>query len=77
MKDIRTSLSTYPLLRSDEDIMKLFGEISRDNDRILNAKLEYNECAQKYNAGIKSFPVSIFRRMFKMEPLEYYQNPEG
>ena len=77
MKDIRTSLSTYPLLRSDEDIMKLFGEISRDNDRILNAKLEYNECAQKYNAGIKSFPVSIFRRMFKMEPLECYQNPEG
>lgn len=76
LRDIRTSLSTYPVLRSDEDIMKMFGEIAKDNDRILNAKMEYNECAQKYNAGIKSFPVSVFRGLFKMEPLEYYQNDE-
>lgn len=77
LKDIRASLSTYPVLRSDEDIMRLFGEIAKDNDRILNAKLEYNECAQKYNAGIKSFPVSLFRRLYKMEPLEYYPGSEA
>ena len=77
LKDIRTSLSTYPILRSDEDIMKMFEEIAKDNDRILNAKLEYNECAQRYNAGIKSCPVSVFRGIFKMNPLEYYQNSEA
>ena len=77
LKDIRTSLSTYPVLRSDEDIMKMFDENAKDNDRILNVKLEYNECAQRYNAGIKSFPISVFRGMFKMEPLEYYQNSES
>lgn len=77
LKDIRSSLSNYPVLRSDEDIMKMFDEIAKDNDRILNVKLEYNECAQRYNAGIKSFPISVFRGMFKMEPLEYYQNSES
>ncbi len=76
LKDIRSSLSNYPVLRSDEDIMKMFDEIAKDNDRILNVKLEYNECAQRYNAGIKSFPVSVFRGIFKMEPLEYYKNTD-
>ena len=76
LKDIRSSLSNYPVLRSDEDIMKMFDEIAKDNDRILNVKLEYNECAQRYNAGINSFPVSVFRGIFKMEPLEYYKNTD-
>ena len=76
LKDIRSSLSNYPVLRSDEDIMKMFDEIAKDNERILNVKLEYNECAQRYNAGIKSFPVSVFRGIFKMEPLEYYKNTD-
>ena len=76
LKDIRSSLSNYPVIRSDEDIMKMFDEIAKDNDRSLNVKLEYNECAQRYNAGIKSFPVSVFRGIFKMEPLEYYKNTD-
>lgn len=73
--EIRTSLTDYPHLRSDETVMKLFNEISSGHNSLLNCRLNYNSLASSYNSGIHKFPAAILRKMWKLEPLEYL-NPE-
>lgn len=55
--EVKASLSAYPVLRSDETVMRLFSQIVKEYEELANAKMAYNGYASQYNAGIKSFPV--------------------
>ena len=73
--EVKASLSAYPVLRSDETVMRLFSQIVKEYEELANAKMAYNEYASQYNAGIKSFPVVLFRALSREGALEYYEDP--
>ena len=73
--EVKASLSAYPVLRSDETVMRLFSQIVKEYEELANAKMAYNGYASQYNAGIKSFPVVLFRALSREEALEYYEDP--
>ena len=73
--EVKVSLSAHPALRSDETVMRLFSQIVKEYEELANAKMAYNGYASQYNAGIKSFPVSLFRVLSREKPLEYYEDP--
>lgn len=73
--EVKASLSAYPVLRSDETAMRLFSQIVKEYEELANAKMAYNGYASQYNAGIKSFPVVLFRALSREGALEYYEDP--
>lgn len=73
--EVKASLSAYPVLRSDETVMRLFSQIVKEYEELANAKMAYNGYASQYNAGIKSFPVALFRALSREGALEYYEDP--
>lgn len=73
--EVKASLSAYPVLRSDETVMRLFSQIVKEYEELANAKMAYNGYASQYNAGIKSFPVVLFRALSRGGALEYYEDP--
>lgn len=73
--EVKASLSAYPVLRSDETVMRLFSQIVKEYEELANAKMAYNGYASQYNAGIKSFPVVLFRALSREGALEYYEDP--
>lgn len=73
--EVKASLSAYPALRSDETVMRLFSQIVKEYGELANAKMAYNGYASQYNAGIKSFPVVLFRALSREGALEYYEDP--
>ena len=73
--ELKPSLSAYPVLRSDETVMRLFSQIVKEYEELANAKMAYNGYASQYNAGIKSFPVVLFRALSREGALEYYEDP--
>lgn len=73
--EVKASLSAYPVLRSDETVMRLFSQIVKEYEELANAKMSYNGYASQYNAGIKSFPVVLFRALSREGALEYYEDP--
>lgn len=73
--EVKASLSAYPVLRSDETVMRLFSQIVKEYEELANAKMAYNGYASQYNAGIKSFPVVLFRALSGEGALEYYEDP--
>lgn len=73
--EVKASLSAYPVLRSDETVMRLFSQIVKEYEELANAKMAYNGYASQYNAGIKSFPVGLFRALSREGALEYYEDP--
>jgi LemA protein len=67
----------YPLLRSNENFLRLQDELSASENRIAVERRKYNEALQHYNASIDVFPnnwvasLAGFRRndaYFKTEP---------
>lgn len=72
MTEIRNSISSYPSLRSDENVARLFGEIVNCHDQLMHQKTLYNSVASQYNAGTQKVLAKIFGKSWKLEKLEYY-----
>ena len=73
--EVKASLSAYPMLRSDETVMKLFSQIVKEYEDLAQAKMAYNAYAAQYNSGVKSFPVCLLRSVKKEPLLDYYEDP--
>ena len=67
----------YPLLRSNENFLRLQDEIAGTENRIAVERRKYNEVLQRYNTSIELFPNNIVASMagfarndayFKTEP---------
>jgi LemA protein len=61
----------YPTLYADILYQSLFDEITGTENRITQAKLDYNEAVAAYNTAIATFPGMLFG----MLPMNYYGNP--
>lgn len=72
MSEVRNSIKQYPNLRSDQDVMRLFDEIVKCHEQLMNQKTFYNNVASKYNAGTQKALAKLFGKSWKLEKLDYY-----
>ena len=70
-------VENYPLLRSNENFLRLQDEIAGTENRIAIERRKYNETLQRYNTSIELFPNNVVASMsgfarndayFKTEP---------
>lgn len=67
----------YPELKANEQFTTLSDELSGSENRVAQARRDYNEKAREYNTEIKKFPKSIFAGLFGFESFEYFENDES
>jgi len=61
----------YPDLKATQSIQDLIKEASNTEDRIAEAKKEYNKECEIYNQYLSTFPGNIFAIIYRFKPLPY------
>jgi len=64
---------SYPQLKSNANFIQLQDELAGTENRIANARRDYNKVAQEFNTSIRRFPTSIFARIFGFEQVDYFE----
>ncbi|UCE11223.1 MAG: LemA family protein [Candidatus Thorarchaeota archaeon] len=62
----------YPTLYASTLYIGLFDEITGTENRITQAKLDYNDAVAAYNTGIATFPGNLVAGIFGLTPLQFY-----
>lgn len=66
-------VENYPDLKSSENFMQLFDELSGTENRIAVARKDYNESVKTFNTNIKKFPNNLLSGMFGFEQAVYFE----
>ena len=61
----------YPDLKATQSVQDLIKEVSNTEDRIADAKKEYNKECEVYNQYETTFPGNVFAFIFRFKPLPY------
>ncbi len=62
----------YPTLYASALYISLFDEITGTENRITQAKLDYNDSVTAYNTKIAAFPGNLVAGIFGLEPMILY-----
>ncbi len=68
---------SYPELKSNENFLSLQDELAGTENRIGQARREYNETAQRYNVKIRRFPINIFAGLMGFDSKTLFAADEG
>lgn len=60
---INVAIEAYPNLKANESFLKLQDDLSGTENRIAEARRQYNETVQNYNVQTRVFPNNIFAGM--------------
>ncbi len=69
-------VENYPELKADTQFTNLQDELAGSENRIAQARKDYNEIAQSYNTKIQKFPTVILANLFGFEQAEYFEATE-
>jgi LemA protein len=67
----------YPVLKSNENFLKLQDEVAGTENRIATARLDYNNAVQDYNTTRAQFPTVISAKLFGFKEEPYFKAEEG
>jgi LemA protein len=67
----------YPVLKSNENFLKLQDEIAGTENRIAIARKDYNDATQDYNTTRARFPTVISAKLFGFQEEPYFKAEEG
>ena len=67
----------YPQLKANENFIQLSDELAGTENRIANARMNYNESARDYNTTIRKFPTVILANIFGFDKYDYFEAAEG
>lgn len=70
-------VENYPELKADAQFTALTDELAGTENRIANARIEYNNVAKDYNTKIRKFPTNIMASLFNFEKVDYFEAAEG
>ena len=73
IKMILAKAESYPNLKANELFKNLQIELTGTEDKIAFARQFYNDCVQKYNTVIETFPTNIIANLFKYNKKEYFK----
>ena len=69
-------VENYPVLRSNENFLRLQDELAGTENRIAVERRKYNETVQRYNTTIGLFPNNIFAGMLGFQRNDAYFTTE-
>ena len=67
----------YPVLKSNENFLKLQDEVAGTENRIATARKDYNDATQDYNTTRAQFPTVISAKLFGFKEEPYFKAEEG
>jgi len=67
----------YPQLKAVQNFSELQSQLEGTENRITEARRQFNEAAQSYNTSIKMFPGVIFSGMLGFKEKPYFQAEAG
>lgn len=67
----------YPVLKSNENVQSLMSQLEGTENRVSVERMRYNETVKEYNIKVKSFPGSMFAKMFGFEVKKAFEAAEG
>lgn len=70
-------VENYPDLKADSQFTALTDELAGTENRIAQARNEYNEKVKVYNSSIKKFPKVIFANIMGFDEAEYFAAGEN
>jgi len=66
----------YPVLKSNENFLKLQDEVVGTENRIATARKDYNDATQDYNTTRASFPTVVSAKLFGFKEEPYFKADE-
>jgi LemA protein len=73
LSKLLVSVEQYPVLKANENFLKLQDELASTENQILTARTRFNEAVKPYNTHIGTFPNSIFAGMFGFQKKTYFE----
>jgi LemA protein len=67
----------YPVLKSNENFLKLQDEVVGTENRIATSRKDYNDSVQDYNTTRAKFPTVISAKLFGFKEEPYFKAEEG
>ena len=67
----------YPVLKSNENFLKLQDEVVGTENRIATSRKDYNDATQDYNTTRAQFPTVISAKMFGFKEEPYFKADEA
>ena len=67
----------YPVLKSNENFLKLQDEVAGTENRIATSRKDYNDATQDYNTTRAKFPTVISAKLFGFKEEPYFKAEEG
>ena len=67
----------YPVLKSNENFLKLQDEVAGTENRVATARNDYNAGVQDYNTTRARFPTVISAKLFGFKEEPYFKAEEG
>lgn len=77
LKSLLAIQESYPDLKASEQFLSLQDEISGCENRIQNAREEYNAAVKTYNVKVRSFPTNIMAGMFGFDKKAMFKAAAG
>lgn len=76
LSNLLVVVENYPEITSGANFIALQDELAGTENRIAQARKNYNETVKSYNTSIRKFPRNILAGMFGFESLEYFETAE-
>lgn len=67
----------YPDLKASQNFLALQDELSGTENRITNARRDFNKTVREYNVALQTFPRNIIASMFGFTPKVMFASDEG
>ena len=67
----------YPVLKSNENFLKLQDEVAGTENRIATSRKDYNDATQDYNTTRNQFPTVISAKLYGFPEEPYFRAEEG
>lgn len=77
MKSLLAVSEAYPDLKANENFLKFQDEYAGTENRIQDARRNYNGVAKEYNTEIAKFPNNLFAGFFGFQKKPYFSAAEG
>jgi LemA protein len=77
LKSLFAVVENYPVLKANENFLKLQEELTTTENKIGFSRQFYNDVVMDYNNRIQMFPSNVVAGMFRFEAAEFYLVPEA
>lgn len=67
----------YPVLKSDQTVLRLQDELAGTENRVATERRRYNELVQTYNTSVSVFPSNLIAKVLDFSTRAYFNSTSG